>query len=79
MSDAKKGNNHPIYGKVRPYIAGSSAQDLIVKCVLTDKSTTYTSNSKAAAALGIKQSTISAYLSRNQQTPYKGQFVFVKV
>ena len=78
MSDAKKRENHPIYGKVRPFIAGSPAQDIIVKNVLTNKSTTYTSISEAAAALGIKQSTISSYLSRNQQTPYKGQFVFIK-
>jgi hypothetical protein len=78
MSDAKKGKNHPIYGKIRPSIAGSPAQNIIVKNVLTNKSTTYTSISEAAAALDIKQSTISSYLSRNQQTPYKEQFLFIK-
>jgi len=75
----KKGKNHPIYGKIRPYIAGSPPQNIIVKNVLTNKSTTYTSINVAAAALYIKQFTISSYLSRNQQTPYKGQFVFIKM
>ena len=34
--------------------------------------------SAAAAALGIKQSTISSYMRRNQKSAYKGRFVFLK-
>jgi len=78
MSEGKKGVNHIMYGKVRSFVTGSPAQNIIVKNVLTNKSTLYTSISEAAAALDIKQSTISSCLSRNQQTPYKGEFVFIK-
>lgn len=78
MSDAKKGKKHRIYGKIRPYIAGSPAQNIIVKNGLTNKSTTYTSISEAAAALGIKQSTFSSHLSRNEQTHIKGNLYLLK-
>jgi len=78
MSEAKKGKKHFLYGKVRRFIAGSPTIEIIVKNVLCNNCTTYSSITEAATALGIKQSTISSYLSRNQQSPYKGRFVFIK-
>lgn len=79
MSEAKKGENHPIYKKIRPFISGSPAQRIEVKDLLTNKSTIYDSMSATAAALDIKQSTISSYFSRNQTSAYKGRFKFYKV
>ena len=74
----KKGKNHPIYGKIRPYIAGSPPQNIIVKNVLTNKSTTYTSINVAAAALYIKQFTISSYLSETNKPHIKGNLYLLK-
>ena len=39
MSEAKKGKNHPIFGKIRPFLAGSPALRIEVKDLLTNEST----------------------------------------
>lgn len=68
-----------MYGKARAVGAGSPSQRIEVKDLLTNKSTIYDSISATAAALGIKQSTISSYFRINQKSAYKGQFIFYKV
>jgi len=52
---------------------------IIVKDILTNKSTEYDSISSAARALVIKKSAISMYFSRNQQKPCKGKYLFKKI
>lgn len=79
MSEAKKGENHFLYGKVRPFIGGSPAQRIEVKDILTNESTIYDSFTAAATAFGIKQSTISTYFRRNQKKAYKGRLEFHRV
>jgi|GraSoiStandDraft_16_1057320.scaffolds.fasta_scaffold4562509_2 hypothetical protein len=76
MSIAKKGKNHPMYGKTRAVGAGSSPKRIEVLDILTNKRTIYDSMSVTALALGIKQSTISSYFHRNQKSAYKGQYIF---
>jgi len=40
--------------------------------------TSYDSKSAAARALNIHKSVIDNYFSRNQQKPYKGQYICIK-
>jgi len=79
MSEAKQGKNHPMFGKLRTEKVGSPPVKIEVKDIFTNDIKVYESISTAGAALGIKQSTISIYLSRNQKSPYKGRFVFTKI
>jgi hypothetical protein len=58
---------------------GSPPIRIEIKDILTNERTIYDSISAAAAALGIKQSTISSYFHRNQKSVYKGRFVFYKI
>ena len=79
MSVSKQGKNHPMFGKQRAQGAGSPSQLIEVLDLLKTDKIVYESISSAAKALGIKQSTISAYFHTNQKTPYKGRFKFTKI
>jgi len=79
MTETKKGKIHPLYGKNRPFIAGSAKQRIEVKDLLTNETTIYDSISITAATLGIKQSTISSYFHTKQKSPYNGRFEFYKI
>ena len=45
----------------------------------TNQASTYNSIKAAAKALGIPQCSISRYFTKNQQSPYKGQYIFKKI
>jgi len=73
-----KGENNPMYGKARPIGAGSSSQRIEVLDILTNSRTEYDSISAAGIALGIKSTTISNYIGRDQKKAYKDKFIFKK-
>lgn len=79
MSKANQGKNNPNYGKAKAIGAGKASQKIEVKDILKNKITIYDSICSAAAALKIKQSTISLYFSRKQKSAYKGRFEFYKL
>lgn len=74
-----KGEKNPRYGKARPSGAGSPSQRIEVLNILTDSRTEYASISAAGVALGIKSTTISNYIGRDQKNAYKGSFIFKKI
>jgi len=86
MSDAKKGENNPNYGKTR---SDETCKKIIlsmptsIKIEVTDSTnntiTSYDSIGEAAKALNINRSNIAMYFFRNQQNPYKGRYIFKKV
>jgi hypothetical protein len=47
--------------------------------IKTNQANTYNSIKAAAKALGIPQSSISRYFTKNQQSPYKNQYIFKKL
>lgn len=51
---------------------------IIVTDLVTNISTIYDSMGQAAKAIGIHESSIHKYFSRNQIRPYKNRYVFVK-
>ena len=90
MSDAKKGEknpmfgktgeNHPMYNKPRAEGAGKPSQAIEVTDNKNNQTTTYESICEAARALNIpSHKSISKYFSNNQQKPYKGQYIFKKI
>jgi len=79
MSDAKKGENNPNYGKPRTEGSGSPSQAIEVTDIKNNTTTSYDSKSAAARALNIKHSNIDMYFLRNQKKPYKGRYTFKKV
>ena len=78
MSDAKKGENHPMFGKPRPEGFGKPSQQIEVTDIKNNQTTTYDSIREAARALNIDHTRIVKYFSNNQQNPYKGQYTFKK-
>jgi group I intron endonuclease len=58
---------------------GRPSQQILVIDKKTNLTTTYESISAAARALGIGKSTISKYIARNLQEPFKGQYIFQKL
>jgi hypothetical protein len=76
MSVAKKGENHPNYGKPKPEGSGTPSQEIVVFDNKNNKTTTYESIRAAARDLEINMSIISNYFRRNQQKPYKGRYTF---
>ena len=70
MSESKKGENNPMFGKNQ-----SSCQKIEVTDLQTGISTSYNSMSEAARALNFPLSGISMYFIRNQKKPYKGRYV----
>ena len=68
-----------MFGKPRPEGSGSPSQQIEVIDIKNNIVTTYDSISAAAVALNIKQPRISMYFSRNQNKPYKSQYIFKKL
>ena len=79
QSLANKGENNPMYMKARPIGAGSPSQRIEVQDLLTNSITEYDSISAAGVTLGIKSTTISNYIIRNQKRAYKDRFIFKKI
>jgi len=79
QSAANKGENNPMFGKARAVGAGSPSQKIKVLDLLTNESKEYDSISAAGKPLGIKSTTISNYLSRNQKKAYKDRYIFTKI
>ena len=86
MSEAKKGKNHPLYGKTHSEQSkhkNSLSQPNSIKIVVTDlelkTKTTFGSIREAARALNITQCVINNYFNRNQIKPSKGRYVFTKI
>jgi len=72
ISDAKLGQARP---------EGSGRASLRIEVFDNKKNSTniYESIGEAARALNIDKSIISSYFKRNQQKPYKGQYIFKQV
>ena len=86
ISDAMSGENNHMFGKnhsdeTRKKMSKSSStsQRLEVFDIKSNQITTYDSVNKAAIALNINVQAISNYFIRNQQKPYKGQYIFKKI
>lgn len=73
----KTGENHPNYGK-KVEGAGRPSQQIEVTDITNSTTTSYDSISEAGRALNISQTVITNYFFRNQQKPYKGQYIFKK-
>jgi group I intron endonuclease len=80
MSEKKKGENHPLFGKTRSEstkskisVAMLSAQKGCVEVMdkETGKTTIYFSNCQAARAIGCSEFTVRKYIK--SQMPYKGR------
>jgi hypothetical protein len=79
MSDIKKGEKHPNFGKPRYEGAGSPSQAIEVTDFELNKTTTYNSISAAARACNLPSyRIISNYINNNQKKPYKGRYTFIK-
>jgi len=76
IGEAVGGKNHPMFGKPRAIGAGKPSQKILVIDLEKNTETIYISFSKAAAALGIRRTAISTYISRNQQNPFKERYIF---
>jgi len=82
----RTGENHPMFGK-------TSSEETIAKISASQPNakknrsywfrirykTIYPSINVAANALNIPRSRISLYFINNQQKPYKGRYIFLKV
>ena len=77
MSDAKKGENNPNYGK-KVEGSGKPSQAIEVIDIKNNITTSYDSMREAARALNIHNSVIAMYFNRNQKKPYKGRYTFKK-
>jgi len=65
-----------MFGKPRPSGAGKPSQKISVFDKETNITSTFDSFSAAATALGIRYGAIKNYFYKNQQTPYKGRYIF---
>jgi group I intron endonuclease len=72
ISDAK-------LGQVKPVGSGRPCRRIEVFDNKNNSTTIYDSIRAAARALNMDGSLISSYLKRNQQKPYKGQYIFKQV
>jgi hypothetical protein len=89
MSDAKKGANHPMFGKTgennprfgKPKTEGSGrpSQQIEVFDQYTSITSTYDSINEAARALNIPRSSIQYYKYINVGKPYKNRYIFKKL
>ena len=77
--ETKKILSDALKGQPRPEGSGKPSQQIEVTDIKNNITTSYDSFSEAARALNIKQSTITNYILRNQQKPYKGIYSFKKV
>jgi group I intron endonuclease len=71
LSDLNKGENNPMYGKARSKEAGKPAHKIEVFDKETNKYSVFDSVSAAARALNIRQTSISRFLAKNQQAPFR--------
>jgi group I intron endonuclease len=72
LSEAKK-------GKPRAEGAGKPSQQIEVIDIKNNITTSYNSISEAARTLNINNATIVKYFANNQQSPYKGRYIFKKL
>ena len=80
ISDAKKGENNPMHGKEKPEGAGRVSQQIEVTDITNNTTISYDSICEAARALNLpSHKTITNYILRNQQKPYKGRYTFKKL
>jgi hypothetical protein len=80
MSETKKGENNPMYGKPKPKGAGKSSQQIKVTDIKNNTTILYDSMNEAARALNLPNfNIIRNYIKNNQQKPYKGKYTFKKV
>src|SRR5437588_11321494 len=86
ISETKKGEKNYNFGKThseetkqKPSGAGKASQVIEVTDKKNNTTTSYDSIHAAARALNISYSSINMYFLRNQQKPYKGQYIFKKV
>ena len=86
ISDAMSGENNHMFGKnhsdetrKKMSESKSTSQRLEVFDIKNNQITTYDSINKAAIALNINVQAISNYFIRNQQKPYKGQYIFKNI
>jgi hypothetical protein len=78
MSDKKKGEKNPMYGKPRAEGAESTSQVIEVLDKDNNQTTTYDSMHEAARALNLPNfNIIRNYIKNNQVKPYKGRYTFV--
>ena len=78
ISDALLGNKNSL-GRKRPDGAGKPSVQIEVLDLESGIQTVYPSISEAAKALDVRYSTISNYILRNTQKPYKGRYQISKV
>ena len=64
-------------GQSKP--SGKPSQQIEVTDITNNTTTSYDSIHAAARALNISYSSINIFFLRNQQKPYKGQYIFKKV
>lgn len=76
IGKAVGGKNHPMFGKPRAIGAGKPSQKILVIDLEKNTETIYISFSEAAAALGIRRTSISTYISKNRQKPFKERYIF---
>ncbi len=62
--------------KLNNLLAQPKSTKIIVTDLLKNESTSYDSMGQAARALGIHESVIHKYFSRNQKKPYKNRYTF---
>ena len=65
-------------GKAKSERAGKLSQKISVLDLEKNETIFYGSISTAARALGIRQSVISLYFRNDQNSLYKGRYIFVK-
>ena len=79
MSDVKKGENNPNYGK-KVEGSGKPSQVIEVSDIKNNTTTSYDSMGEAARALNFPNyKAISNYIAHNQQKPYKARYTFKKI
>jgi hypothetical protein len=66
-------------GKEKSEGAGKPSQKISVFDNHNNKTVIYDSINEAACALNISHTIIVIYFARNQQKPYKGQYIFTKL
>ena len=78
ISEAKKGENNPNYGK-KVEGSGKPSQVIEVSDIKNNTTTSYNSINEAARALNINHTRIVMYFANNQTKPYKGRYTFKKL
>ena len=82
ISDAKKGENHPNYGKPKYEGSGTGRPSQAIEVFDNKNNTTTYYDSMIAAAIALNLPSyraISDYFRKNQKKPYKGQYTFKKL